>query len=424
MLPYCFKMATSLLRTSPSSDIFNDLEVARVVFDRFFDKLVSALDPVQLSIDLISRGLLSSEEAEDITERNWGRREKLMFLLNRIKGSANPEWFDSLLNILEASDVLKHLEEEMRQCMQRIVWRSLKCGTVRFTHRIYILFHRLRQHKTRKAERELDPATQPTEFSRFRLFIILVTTLVTVLSALVTPEGTKLPSPTRSKDSSVVPVHHPLMNVFVRLCDDIQKIIEENKCPPLEELRKYCLHLFKGHQKLLRKLRRAKSYNDTLGIVFGWSDWMDFDNIEMIVDYFKLDSVEKKIEDYKSKLTPVLTQRLTQINEKIAHLPPDHLSRVELEKMVVRYNLDADGITLEDLFKHRQFLLSRLKIPSNLFSFLQILVGSVVLVFALPEDVVPEVIVRMEEVWRDLWRMRIVSVDVGGNVYDLLKVCV
>ena len=245
---------------------------------------------------------------------------------------------------------------------------------------------------------------------------------MTVLSALVAPEGTNLPSPPGSKGTSVVPVHHPLTNVFYRLCDDIQKIIEENKSPPLEELRKYCLHLFKDHQRLLRKLRRAKSYNDALGIVFGWSDWMNFDNIEMIVEYFKLDLVEKKIEDYKSKLTPVLTQRLTQINEKIAHLPPSHISKVELEKMVVRYNLDADGITLGDLFKHRQFLLSRLKIPSNLFSFLEILVGSVVLVFALPEDVVPEVIVRMREVWRDLWRMRIVSVDVGGKVYDLLKV--
>ena len=245
---------------------------------------------------------------------------------------------------------------------------------------------------------------------------------MTVLSALVTPEGSKLPSPTRSKGSSVVPVHHPLMNVFYHLCDDIQKIIEENKRPPLEELRKYCLHLFKSHKRLLRKLRRAKSYNDTLGIVFGLSDWMNFDNIEMIVDYFELDLVEKKIEDYKSKLTPVLTRRLSQINEKIAHLPPDHLSKVELERMVVRYNLDADGITLGDLFKHRQFLLSRLKIPSNLFSFLEILVGSVVLVFALPEDVVPEVMVRMEEVWRDLLRMRIVSVDVSRNVYDLLKV--
>ena len=109
-------MATSTTPTSPSSVKFNDLEVAKVVFDQFFDKLVSALDPVQFSIDLISRGLLASEEAEDITKSNWGRRERMIFLLNRIKGSANPEWFDSLLKMLEAADVLKPLEEEMRQC--------------------------------------------------------------------------------------------------------------------------------------------------------------------------------------------------------------------------------------------------------------------------------------------------------------------
>ena len=121
-------MATSVTPTSPSSVKFNDLEVAKVVFDQFFDKLVSALDPVQFSIDLISRGLLASEEAEDLAERNWGRRKKLIFLLNRIKGSTNPEWFVSLLKILEAADVLKHLEEEMRQCTQRIVWCSLKYG--------------------------------------------------------------------------------------------------------------------------------------------------------------------------------------------------------------------------------------------------------------------------------------------------------
>ena len=155
-------MAISITPTSSSSVKFNDLEVAEVVFDRFFDKLVSALDPVQLSIDLISRGLLSSEEAEDLTERNWGRREKLIFLLNRIKGRANPEWFDSILKILEASEVLKHLEEEMRQCTLRILWCSLKCGLL--TESTYILFHRLRHHKTRNAERELDPATQPTDY--------------------------------------------------------------------------------------------------------------------------------------------------------------------------------------------------------------------------------------------------------------------
>ena len=109
-------MATSLTPTSSLPAKFNDLEVAKVVFDQFFDRLVSALDPVQFSIDLISRGLLASEEAEDIAKSNWGRREKLIFLLNRMKGSANPEWFDSLLKILEAADVLKPLEEEMRQC--------------------------------------------------------------------------------------------------------------------------------------------------------------------------------------------------------------------------------------------------------------------------------------------------------------------
>ena len=60
---------------------------------------------------------------------------------------------------------------------------------------------------------------------------------MTVLSAPVPPVGSKLPPLPRSKGTSVVPVHHPLTNVFNHLCDDIQKIIEENKCPPLEKLR-------------------------------------------------------------------------------------------------------------------------------------------------------------------------------------------
>ena len=217
-------------------------------------------------------------------------------------------------------------------------------------------------------------------------------------------------------------VHHPLENTFIALCDNIQRIVGKGY-PPLEDLKKYYLQLLKDQEEPIRKLRRAHTYEEVLEIVFEESDWMTFDNIEMMVDFFKLDAVEKMIDDYKSKLSSVLTQRLTQIMEKMTDLPPEHpMGRADLEKMVVRYNLDADGITLEDLLRHRQFLSSRLKIPNHLLSFLEILIGSVILVFGVPEELVPGVVKKIEEVWREMWRERIVSIEVKGRVYDLLKV--
>ena len=251
-----------------------------------------------------------------------------------------------------------------------------------------------------------------------------------ILSRTVSPSGTAgegplLPSShSKAARLSAVRVHHPLENTFIALCNNIQRIVAGKGYPPLEELKKYYLRLLKGHKKLIRKLRRTHTYEKVLEIVFEESDWMSFDNIEMMVDFFKLDAVEKMIDDYKSKLSSVLTQRLTQIKEKMADLPPEHpMGRADLEKMVVRYNLDADGIMLEDLLRHRQFLSSRLKIPNHLLSFLEILIGSVILEFGVPEELVPGVVKKIEEVWRELWREGIVSIEVKGRVFDLLEVC-
>ena len=222
---------------------------------------------------------------------------------------------------------------------------------------------------------------------------------------------------------SAVRVHHPLENTFIALCDNIQRIVAGKGYPPLEDLKRYYLRLLKGQEKLIQKLRRAHTYEEVLEIVFEESDWMSFDNIEMMVDFFKLDPVDKMIDGYKLKLSSVLTQRLTQITEKMADLPPEYpMGRADLEKMVVCYNLDADGITLEDLLRHRQFLSSRLKIPNHLLSFLEILIGSVILVFGMPEKFVRGVVKKIEEVWRELWREGIVSIEVKGRVYDMIKV--
>ena len=243
-----------------------------------------------------------------------------------------------------------------------------------------------------------------------------------IMYTLVNAGESKLQTSSGSKCVSIR-VHHPLENTFIALCDNIQRIVAGKGYPPLEDLKRYYLRLLKGQEKLIRKLRRTHTYKKVLEIVFEESDWMSFDNIEMMVDFFKLDAVEKMIDDYKSKLSSVLTQRLTQIKEKMADLPPEHpMGRADLEKMVIEYNLDADGITLEDLLRHRQFLISRLKIPNHLLSFLKVLIGSVILVFGVPEELVPGVVKMIEEVWRELWRERIVSIEVKGRKYDLLKV--
>ena len=60
-----------------------------------------------------------------------------------------------------------------------------------------------------------------------------------------------------------------------------------------------------------------------------------------------------------------------------------------MAELTVKYNLDADGLLVEDLIAHRNFLAQRLSVPSHLLQVLSWRRGSVVITYRIVRDVLP-----------------------------------
>ena len=88
----------------------------------------------------------------------------------------------------------------------------------------------------------------------------------------------------------------------------------------------------------------------------------------------------------------------------------------------MKYNLDAGGITLEDVASYRLFLSSILEIPHHLMVLISVLYGSLLLELWIPQELTPRVVRRVEEVWRELWRRKVEDIKVGDRSFDLLQV--
>ena len=212
------------------------------------------------------------------------------------------------------------------------------------------------------------------------------------------------------------------------LKDTLVKFLDKKQQPTVKELRETCSYLVmtsRDPQPLVaHELERAESYAEVLKVVFlKLCRWLHFSFLEMIAGYFSLGVMHSSLEQYKKKLQPVLQKKFDCMERALKEAkvtkdtPPDGM-----RKVVVSYNLNAEGITLEDVASYRQFLSSILEIPHHLLVLISVLYGSLLLELWIPEELTPRMVLRVEEVWRELWRRKVEGIEVGDRTFDLLQV--
>ena len=206
------------------------------------------------------------------------------------------------------------------------------------------------------------------------------------------------------------------------------KLLEETQQRTVKELREFCSYLVQTGKELqpqiAQELERAESYAELMKIVFyKLCRWLHFSFLEMIADYCNLERMRTSLKQYRKELQPVLQKKFDHTEKALKKAgvtedtPPEGMKRI-----VVRYNLDAGGITLEDVANYRLFLSFILKIPHHLSVLISVLYGSLFLVLWIPEEFAPQVVQRVEEVWRELWRRKVEGMEVGDKSFDLLQV--
>ena len=225
---------------------------------------------------------------------------------------------------------------------------------------------------------------------------------------------------------------HPLENEFERVKSTFLKVLEEKQRPSLKALKEYSCDRVASVETMqlcvAKELEDAPSYEAVVRILFKKvCKWLSFSLLEMILDYdsFRdpLCEVRAQLEIYKKRLRDELKRKFDSAEEALMeaevteNIPPDGM-----KKIVVRYNLDAGGITLEDVASYRQFLSSILEIPHHLLVLISVLYGSLLLELWMPEELTPQVVRRVEQVWRELWRRKVECIEVGDRSFDLLQV--
>ena len=119
----CFKMAEK----TPNYDS----DVAAIVVDANCSKLVQSMDPVSSAPKLVSFGLISSQQAQDILDdRVKTKSERNLAFLNLIKSSPDPTWFSSLLEVLGEERITEGLKEVLEKSELLVVKWAVAIATV------------------------------------------------------------------------------------------------------------------------------------------------------------------------------------------------------------------------------------------------------------------------------------------------------
>ena len=218
----------------------------------------------------------------------------------------------------------------------------------------------------------------------------------------------------------------------MRVRDTFLKDLMEEQLPSLTDLEHYIyrlLHVDTDEDRqvhVVKELEDAQSYEMFVNILFDkLCKWLDFSLLERILEFFPnhINEARAQLESYKKKLIGVLQKKFDYAEAALKEAkvtedtPPEKMS-----KIVVRYNLDAGGITLEDVANYRLSLSSILEIPHHLLVLVDVLYGSLLLELWIPEELTPRVVHRVEEVWRELWRRKVEGIEVGDRNFDLLQV--
>ena len=93
-----------------------DPDIAALAVDTNCDKLVQSLDPVSIALKLVSRCLISPQQAQDILDdRVKTRAERNLAFLNLIKSSHDSMWFSSLLEAIGEEKTTERLKEVLEK---------------------------------------------------------------------------------------------------------------------------------------------------------------------------------------------------------------------------------------------------------------------------------------------------------------------
>ena len=102
------KMGAKAVVASQSCD---EPDIATLAVDANCDQLVQSLDPLFFALKLVSRGLISSQQARDILNRVKTRSERNSAFLCLIKSSSDPTWFSAILETLGEDKTTERLKE-------------------------------------------------------------------------------------------------------------------------------------------------------------------------------------------------------------------------------------------------------------------------------------------------------------------------
>ena len=112
----CFKMADEVGADPQQS--YDDPDIATIVADDNWDELVKSLDPLYFVLVLVSRDLISKQQARDILNNRAKiktRSERNLAFLNLVKSSPDPTWFSALLEALEEERTTERLKEVLEK---------------------------------------------------------------------------------------------------------------------------------------------------------------------------------------------------------------------------------------------------------------------------------------------------------------------
>ena len=232
----------------------------------------------------------------------------------------------------------------------------------------------------------------------------------------------------QSSVSSECDIWHPLMDEYFDLCQTILKNYLKEGEPSVDELIAFCRYLLKRRKssdavQAQGILKGVNTYRKLEEVVMVMTKWLSFSFLERIVSKFPTTSAKSSLEEYKAKLHPVLKEKL-RLLKRIQKKHPESSTREGFLKLLVRYNWDADGITLDDVLESRRFLSSSLGIPDHLLQVLRVLIGSVIVEYLTLREFEREIslLLRVDKMAAGFLRNGIVSLTIGGTVYNILKV--
>ena len=235
----------------------------------------------------------------------------------------------------------------------------------------------------------------------------------------------------RSPQSSVSSeIWHPLVDEYFDLCQTILRSYQKEGEPSLNELIAYCRYLLRCIKKSTavieaeEALKEVNTYEKLGDVVMVMTKWLSFSFLERIVARFPTTSVKSSLEEYKAKLHPVLEEKLTNLKRIQKKHPEESGTREGFLKLLVRYNWDADGITLEDVLESRRFLSSSLGIPDHLLQVLTVRPGSGIVEYLTLREFEREMSEKIQnpKMAALFLGVGIISLTVGGREYNTRKV--